>query len=90
MDGGGAGFGPPRASREICRMKGNELIKRLQHYAKARGLRCEIDEKRGKGSHITLYLGDKTTILRNPKDELKTGTFHAILKQLGLTQNDLV
>jgi hypothetical protein len=28
-------------------------------------------------------------VVRNPKDELKTGTYHAMLKQLGLTENDL-
>ena len=27
----------------------------------------------GKGSHATLYFGDRLTIVRNPKDELKTG-----------------
>ena len=70
-------------------MKGSELIRRLQQYARAHGVHCEIDEKRGKGSHITLYLGDKSTIVRNPKDELKTGNVHAILKQLGLSQSDL-
>jgi mRNA interferase HicA len=48
-----------------------------------------VDEKRGKGSHVTLYLGDKLTIVCNPKDELKTGTLHAMLKQLGLTLDDL-
>jgi mRNA interferase HicA len=34
-------------------------------------------------------LGDKLTIVRNPKDELKTGTLHAMLRQLGLTPDDL-
>jgi mRNA interferase HicA len=70
-------------------MKGAEFIKRVQGYAKANGLACRVDEKRGKGSHVTLYLGDKPTIVRNPKDELKTGVLHAMLKQLGLTLNDL-
>jgi len=28
-------------------------------------------------------------VVRNPKDELKTGTYHAMLKQLGLTEHDL-
>jgi mRNA interferase HicA len=40
-------------------------------------------------SHVTLYLGTNLTIVRNPKDELKTGTLHAMLEQLGLTLNDL-
>lgn len=36
-----------------------------------------------------LYFGPRFTVLRNPKDELKTGTLHAMLKQLGLTLEDL-
>jgi len=28
-------------------------------------------------------------VLRNPKDELKTGTLHAMLKQLGLKEEDI-
>lgn len=43
----------------------------------------------GKGSHGVLKLGDTRTIVRNPKDELKTGTYHAMLKQLGLSEKDL-
>jgi mRNA interferase HicA len=35
------------------------------------------------------YLGDKLTIVRNPKDELKTGTFHGMLKQLGVDPEEL-
>lgn len=70
-------------------MTGSEFIHRVQRYAKARGLACRVDHKRGKGSHVTLYLGTTLTIVRNPKDELKTGTLHAMLKQLGLTLTDL-
>lgn len=40
----------------------------------------------GKGSHGVLKLGDARTIVRNPKDELKTGTYHAMLKQLALSE----
>ena len=45
--------------------------------------------ERGKGSHGTLYYGEKLTIVRNPKDERKTGTLHAMLTQLGLTLREL-
>lgn len=48
-----------------------------------------IDEKRGKGSHVTLYYGERFTIVRNPKDELKTGTYRAMLTQLGISEDDL-
>ena len=45
--------------------------------------------ERGKGSHGTLYYGEKRAIVRNPKDALKTGTLHAMLTQLGLTLREL-
>jgi mRNA interferase HicA len=45
--------------------------------------------RRGKGSHGTLFYGPRFTIVRNLKDELKTGTFHATLAQLGLSNEDL-
>lgn len=70
-------------------MRGNEFIRRIQKYAKANGVAFEWRPERGKGSHGMLVLGERRTVVRNPKDELKTGTYHAMLKQLALTQNDL-
>ncbi|MEW6513355.1 MAG: type II toxin-antitoxin system HicA family toxin [Pseudomonadota bacterium] len=70
-------------------MKGSEFLKRIQKLAKEKGLACSWHPDKGKGSHGVLKLGDKRTVLRNPKDELKTGTYHAMLKQLGLTDKDL-
>jgi mRNA interferase HicA len=70
-------------------MTGSEFVHRVQRYAKANGLACRVDQKRGKGSHVTLYLGTTLTIVRNPRDELKTGTLHAMLKQLGVALTDL-
>ena len=61
----------------------------LEKLGKARGVPVRVDRKRGKGSHQTLYFGDRKTIIRNPKDELKTGTYHAMLKQLGISEGDL-
>lgn len=70
-------------------MKGSEFIRRLKRLARQRGMACRVEAKRGKGSHVTLYFGDRLTIVRNPKDELKTGTLHAMLKQLGLKREDI-
>jgi mRNA interferase HicA len=70
-------------------VKGSEFIRKVQSLARERGLACRLDEKRGKGSHVTLYFGDRLTIVRNPKDELKTGTLHAMCKQLGITRGAL-
>ena len=70
-------------------MKGSEFIKRVRKLAKTRGLFFKLDKKHGKGSHVALRFGDKFTIVRNPKDELKTGTYHAMLKQLKIDEEEL-
>ncbi len=70
-------------------MRGNEFIRRVRKYAKRGNIACEWRADRGKGSHGLLILGDRRTVVRNPKDELKTGTCHAMLKQLGLTEKDI-
>ena len=70
-------------------MKGHELIKRVKQLGKQREIDVRVDQKRGKGSHVTLYFGKNFTIVRNPKDELKTGTLKAMLKQLGLKPDEL-
>jgi len=65
------------------------VIKKVLDAARRRGIAARVDEKRSKGSHVTLYYDDRRTVVRNPKDELKTATFHAMLKQLGLREKDL-
>ena len=70
-------------------MKGSEFIRKVQTLAKARGLSWRLDAKRGKGSHVTLCLGDRMTVVRNLEDELKTGTLHAMCKQLGIGRDQL-
>ena len=65
-------------------MTGNEFLSKVKKLAKEREVYCEHKKERGKGSHSILYFGDKCTTVRNPKDELKTGTLHAMLKQLGI------
>jgi len=70
-------------------MKGSEFLKKLQALGKKQGVSVRLESRRGKGSHSTLFYGARFTIIRNLKDELKTGTFHAMLKQLGISENDL-
>ena len=58
---------------------GNEFIRRVKALARQRGMQAQLSAKRGKGSHQTLYLDTAFTIIRNPKDALKTGTMHAMV-----------
>ena len=70
-------------------MTGHEFIRKLKALAKARQVAVRLDSSRGKGSHQTLYFGSAFAIIRNSKDELKTGTFHAMCAQLGIKAIDL-
>ena len=70
-------------------MKGSEFIRLVEKTAKDRNLTVRFVPRRGKGSHGTLFLGQKFTIVRNRKDELKTGTLHGMLRQLGLKLTDI-
>lgn len=70
-------------------MKGSEFIRRVRTLGKRRGVAVRLDASRGKGSHQTLYFGSRFTVVRNPKDELKTGTLHGMCAQLGIKPTDL-
>ena len=70
-------------------MTGNEFTRKVKALGRARGIDVRLDASRGKGSHQTLYFGTVFTVVRNPKDELKTGTFHAMCTQLGIRANEL-
>lgn len=70
-------------------MTGNEFIRKIKKVGRERGVTVQFVARRGKGSHGTLSYGVRYTIVRNPKDELKTGTLHAMLTQLGLSNKDL-
>ena len=70
-------------------MRGNEFIRKVKALGKARKMAVSLNASRGKGSHQTLYYGPAFTVVRNPKDELKTGTFHAMCDQLGIKASDL-
>lgn len=70
-------------------MTGNEFIRKVKALGKSRGIVVKLNSSRGKGSHQTLYLGNAFTVVRNPKDELKTGTFHAMCSQFGIKPGDL-
>lgn len=70
-------------------MRGSEFVRKVQALGRRRGVHVRLEAKRGKGSHQTLYYGDRFTIIRALKDELKTGTYHAMLRQLGIDERDL-
>lgn len=68
---------------------GTEFLRKLQKTGKARGIRVAFRAERGKGSHGTLYYGERFTVLKDRRKELSLGLLQALLKQLGLTREDL-
>lgn len=70
-------------------MNGNELVRRLQRLGRERGIAVRFDQERGKGSHGTLYFGDRRTTLKDRRAEIRPGLLHAMLRQLGLSERDL-
>jgi hypothetical protein len=67
-------------------MKPNELMRRLQRLAARRGLDLQVSE--GKNHTKVSLAGRRTVIGRHPVD-LKIGTLHGILKQLGLGPEEI-
>lgn len=70
-------------------MTGHDFIRKVKALGKQHGVAVVLDAKRGKGSHQTLYYASAFTVVRNPKDELKTGTLHGMCGQLGFRLSDL-
>ena len=70
-------------------MRAGEFVRKVKRLGQARGVEVRVVAHRGKGSHATLYYGSARTIVQDLKRELPTGTLHAMLRQLGLTLQDL-
>lgn len=70
-------------------MKGSEFLKKIKKLGRDKGIVVRLESRRGKGSHSTLFYGERFTIIRNLKDGLKTGTYQAMIKQLGIDEKEL-
>lgn len=67
-------------------MDGGEFRRRIRRLAKRRGIDYRFSRQRGKGSHGTLYYGDRKTTVKS--GEIGQGLLGAMLKQLGLNKKD--
>lgn len=70
-------------------MNGNELLKKLRNVARDRGLAIEVVETHGKGSHARLQLGARFTTIKDRKKEIGPGLLASMLRDLGLTKDDI-
>jgi len=69
-------------------MTGAEFIRTLRKLGRQRGIEVRFVTWRGKGSHGTLYWGDRKTIVKDRRKELSRGLLADMLRQLGLDPRD--
>ncbi len=70
-------------------MNGAEFIRRISQLGKERGVLVRFESRHGKGSHGRFYYGTSFTTVKDRKKEISKGLLHAMLKQLGLTRDDI-
>jgi mRNA interferase HicA len=66
-----------------------EFLRRVKKTARKRNVAYRWVPSHGKGSHGTLYFGDRLTTVQDLNAELPKGTLHVMLKQIGLTLSDI-
>ena len=71
------------------RVKGGEFLRRVKAYARRHKLSCRWNAERGAGSHGTLYLRNRLTVVKDLKKELGPGLLADMCKQLGIRKQDL-
>jgi mRNA interferase HicA len=70
-------------------MKGSEFLRGVKAFARRRGIGCRWVPERGSGSHGTLYLGSRFTVVKDLTKELGPGLLAAMCKQIGIRKEDL-
>ena len=67
-------------------MNGREFVRRARRYARKTGKEIRFDQRRGKGSHGTLYLGNRHTMVKH--GEISKGVLAIMLKHLGIDKKE--
>ena len=71
-------------------MTGAEFVRRVRRLGRSRGVPVHLDQRRGKGSHVRLYYGNKFTTVKDRKKELSVGLLARMLAQLELPKEDVL
>jgi predicted RNA binding protein YcfA (HicA-like mRNA interferase family) len=70
-------------------MTGNEFLRKLKKLGKDQGQSVEYIVHRGKGSHGTVYYGNRFCIIKDLKKEIGPGLLLAMCKQLNIEVRNL-
>ena len=82
-----AGIVSYKSVRDI--LTGEEFVRRVRRLGRERGVAVRFDPRAGKGSHGRLYYGEHFTTIKNRRKEIGAGLLAAMLRQLGLSRDDL-
>ena len=66
-------------------MDGSEFIRRVRKIARENNIAVDFIKSRGKGSHGTIYYGDRYTIVKDRKKEIGKGLSNKMLKDLDIS-----
>jgi len=67
-------------------MNGREFTRRARRYARQTGRSFYLNTQRGKGSHVTVYIGDRSTIVKY--GEIRKGALMSMLKELDIDREN--
>ena len=70
-------------------MTGSEFVRRIRRLGRERGVAVRFEPRPGKGSHGRLYFGERFTTLKDRRKEIGQGLLSAMLRQLGLSRDDV-
>jgi hypothetical protein len=69
--------------------KGSEFLRKMRAVARRNKPVYRWAAERGSGSHGTLYVGGRFTVVKDLKKELGPGMLSDMCKQLGIRKEDL-
>ncbi len=69
-------------------VRGKAFIERVAELGRERGVPVRLDAKRGKGSHATLYYGNRKTVVKDRRKDIGPGLLAAMIRRLDLDPND--
>ncbi len=70
-------------------VKGSEFLRTANAVARRNKLAYRWAPERGSGSHGTLYVGGRFTVVKDLKKEIGPGLLSDMCKQLGVRKEDL-
>ena len=72
----------------ITVMTGREFLRTVKRLGRSRGIAVRFDQRQGKGSHGTLYYGNRKTTVKDLRKEIGGLLLRVMLGQLGLSRRD--